>query len=66
MCFRICWSTSCSLFFFMLSNLGYLNLVSVVCAWAIIKQIRFSAGYNAMINDQTVLGIDFVDCAHQI
>ena len=50
----------------MLSNLGYLNLVSVACAWDIIKQIRFSAGYNAMINDQTVLGIDFVDCAHQI
>ena len=33
--------------------------------WGIIKKIPVSADYNQFIYDQTVLGMDYLDCSNQ-
>ena len=32
---------------------------------AIVKKVPVTSGYGEIIHDQTVLGIDFLDCSHQ-
>ena len=32
--------------------------------WGILKKIPVSADYNQLIYDQTVLGMDYLDCSH--
>ena len=33
--------------------------------WGILKKIPVSADYNQLIYDQTVLGMDYLDCSNQ-
>ena len=33
--------------------------------WGILKKIPVSADYNLLIYDQTVLGMDYLDCSNQ-
>ena len=33
--------------------------------WSILKQDPVNAGYNAMVYDQTALGMDFRDCSNK-
>ena len=33
--------------------------------WGILKNIPVSADYNQFIYDQTVLGMDYLDCSNQ-
>ena len=33
--------------------------------WGILKKIPVSANYNQLIYDQTVLGMDYLDCSRQ-
>lgn len=46
-------------------TLGTYNSVSVNGEWGIIKKVPVRAGYNEMIYDQTVLGMDYLDCSNQ-
>jgi len=45
-------------------TLGNYNSVSVNGEWGIIKQVPVRASYNEMIYDQTVLGVDDLDCSN--
>ena len=39
--------------------------MSVNGDWGILKTIPISADYNRLINDQTVLGMNYLDCSNQ-
>ena len=47
------------------SGLGNFNTVSVTGDRSIIKQIPVNAGHGDAIFDQTVTGMDYLDCSHQ-
>jgi hypothetical protein len=47
------------------SGLGNFNTMSVNGERSIVKKIPVNAGYNEMIFDQSVVGIDYLDCSHQ-
>jgi hypothetical protein len=47
------------------SGLGNFNTMSVSGDRSIVKKIPVNAGYNEMIFDQSVVGIDYLDCSHQ-
>ena len=46
-------------------TLGNYNSVSVNGEWDIIQKVPVRAGYNEMKKDQTVLGVDYLDCSNQ-
>ena len=39
--------------------------MSINGEWGILKKIQVNAGYNAIVCDQTVLGMDYLDCSNQ-
>ena len=39
--------------------------MSINHEWGILKKIPVTAGYSAMIYNETVLGMDYVDCSGQ-
>ena len=41
------------------------NSMSINGEWGILKKIPVSSGYREMIHDQTVLGMDYLDCSGQ-
>ncbi|MFM7983921.1 MAG: hypothetical protein ACKPKO_31810 [Candidatus Fonsibacter sp.] len=45
--------------------MGNFNSVSVNGEWGIIKKVPKRAIYYEMIYDQTVLGVDYLDCSNQ-
>jgi hypothetical protein len=47
------------------SGLGNFNTMSVSGDRSIVKKIPVNAGYGEMIFDQSVVGIDYLDCSHQ-
>jgi hypothetical protein len=47
------------------SGLGNFNTMSVSGERSIVKKIPVNAGYGEMIFDQSVVGIDYLDCSHQ-
>ena len=47
------------------SGLGNFNTMSVSGDRSIVKKIPVNAGYSEMIFDQSVVGIDYLDCSHQ-
>ena len=47
------------------SGLGNFNTMSVSGDRSIVKKIPVNAGYGEMIFDQSVVGIDYLDCIHQ-
>jgi hypothetical protein len=47
------------------SGMGNFNTMSVNGDRSIIKKIPVTAGYGEMIFDQSVVGIDYLDCSHQ-
>ena len=46
-------------------NLGYYNTMSVSGERGIVKKVPVRAGYNEMIYDDAVLGIDYLNCSRQ-
>ena len=51
---------------YLISNtLGTYNSMAVNGEWGILKKIPVSADYNQLIYDQTVLGMDYLDCSNQ-
>ena len=42
---------------------GIYNLVIVYCEWCSIKEHPVRAGHNAMLYDQTVAGVNYLDCS---
>ena len=46
-------------------TLGTYNSVSSKGEWSIIKKVPVRGSYNEMIYDQTVLGMDYLDCSNQ-
>ena len=47
------------------SGLGNFNTMSVAGDRNIIKKIPVNAGHGEVIFDQTVTGMDYLDCSHQ-
>ena len=47
------------------SGLGNFNTMSVSGDRSIVKKIPVNAGYGEMIFDQSVVGIDYLDCSRQ-
>ena len=47
------------------SGLGNFNTMSVTGDRNIIKKIPVNAGHGEVIFDQTVTGMDYLDCSHQ-
>ena len=47
------------------SGLGNFNTMSVSGDRSIVKKIPVNANYGEMIFDQSVVGIDYLDCSHQ-
>ena len=47
------------------SGLGNFDTMSVSGERSIVKKIPVNAGYGDMIFDQSVVGIDYLDCSHQ-
>lgn len=47
------------------SGLGNFNTMSISGDRSIVKKIPVNAGYGEMIFDQSVVGIDYLDCSHQ-
>jgi len=47
------------------TGLGNFNTLSISGERAIVKKVPVTSGYGEIIHDQTVLGIDFLDCSHQ-
>ena len=47
------------------SGMGNFNTMSVSGERSIVKKIPVNAGYGEMIFDQSVVGIDYLDCSHQ-
>ena len=45
---------------------GAHNSMAVNDEWGILKKIPVSAAYKQLIYDQTVLGMDHLDCSNQI
>jgi len=39
--------------------------MSINGEWGILKKIPVNAGYNEIVYDQTVLGMDYLDCSNQ-
>ena len=51
---------------YLISNtLGTHNSMAVHGEWGILKKIPVSADYYKLVYDQTVLGIDYLDCSNQ-
>ena len=51
---------------YLISNtLGTYNPMAINGEWGILKKIPVSADYNQLIYDQTVLGMDYLDCSNQ-
>ena len=51
---------------YLISNtLGTHNSMDINGEWGILKKIPVSADYNQFIYDQTVLGMDYLDCSNQ-
>ena len=51
---------------YLISNtLGTNNSMSINGEWGILKKIPVNAGYNEIVYDQTVLGMDYLDCSNQ-
>ncbi|MFM7978979.1 MAG: hypothetical protein ACKPKO_06645 [Candidatus Fonsibacter sp.] len=51
---------------YLISNtLGTNNSMSINGEWGILQKNPVNAGYNEMIYDQTVLGMDYLDCSNQ-
>ena len=47
------------------NTLGTYNSMTINGEWGILKKIPVSADYNQLIYDQTVLGMDYLDCSNQ-
>jgi hypothetical protein len=47
------------------SGLGSFNTMSVSGERSIVKKVPVNAGYGEMIFDQSLVGIDYLDCSHQ-
>ena len=47
------------------SGLGNFNTMSISGERAIVKKVPVTAGYGEMIHDQSVIGIDYLDCSKQ-
>lgn len=47
------------------SGLGNFNTMSVSGERSIVKKVPVNAGYGEMIFDQSLVGIDYLDCSHQ-
>jgi len=47
------------------SGLGSFNTMSVSGERSIVKKVPVNAGYGEMIYDQSLVGIDYLDCSHQ-
>jgi signal transduction histidine kinase len=47
------------------SGLGNFNTMSVSGDRSIVKKIPVNAGYGEFVFDQSVVGIDYLDCSHQ-
>ncbi len=39
--------------------------MSINGEWGILKKIPINVGYNEIVYDQTVLGMDYLDCSNQ-
>ena len=51
---------------YLISNtLGNHNSMSINGEWGILNKIPVSSGYNKLIYDQTVIGMDYLDCLGQ-
>ena len=51
---------------YLISNtLGTHNSMIINGEWFILKKIPVNAGYNEMVYDKTVLGMDYLDCSNQ-
>ena len=51
---------------YLISNtLGTNNSMSINGEWGILKKTPVNAGYNEIVYDQTVLGMDYLDCSNQ-
>ena len=51
---------------YLISNtLGTYNSMAINGEWGILKKIPVSANYNQLIYDQSVLGMDYLDCSNQ-
>ena len=46
-------------------GLGNFNTMSISGERAIVKKVPVTAGYGEMIHDQSVIGIDYLDCSKQ-
>lgn len=46
-------------------GLGNFNTISISGERSIIKKVPVTVGYDEIIHDQTVIGIDFLDCSQQ-
>ena len=46
-------------------TLGTYNSMALNGEWGILKKIPVSADYNHLVNDQTALGTDYLDCSNQ-
>ena len=47
------------------SGLGNFNTMSISGERAIVKKVPVAAGYGEMLHDQSVIGIDYLDCSKQ-
>ncbi|MFM7979744.1 MAG: hypothetical protein ACKPKO_10550, partial [Candidatus Fonsibacter sp.] len=47
------------------NTLGTNNSMSINGEFGILKKIPVNAGYNEIVYDQTVLGMDYLDCSNQ-
>ena len=47
------------------NTLGNNNSMSINGEWGILRKIPVSAGYNEMLHDRTVLGMDYLDSSGQ-
>ena len=47
------------------SGLGNFNTMSISGERAIVKKVPVTAGYGEMIHDQSVVGIDYLNCSKQ-